>query len=535
MKSAQFIVFSLILLVLSFSCYQGENKYAETEVFRYNEHANISSLDPAFAKDQRNIWACHQLYNTLVELDEDLNIIPSLAEEWEVSEDGLTYDFYLREEVYFHSHSIFGEEKTRELNAADVAYSLNRLKDPKVASPGNWILKNLASIEVIDTFHLRFRLIKKFPPFLGILSMKYASIVPVETAQESFSFRENPVGTGPFYSKRWIENEKLVFRKNKTYWEKDERGNRLPYLESVAITFLPDKQSEFMQFIQGEIDLLNGLHPSYKDELLTLEGKLKPQFKSRFTKTKTPFLNTEYIGFYLPKENSAAQNKNFRKAIHHGFNRKSMMKYLRNNIGVPAYGGMVPHSLPGHFSQEKEPYNLKKAKAYLEAYKKTTGDSNPSLHIATNASYVDLIEFIQQELQKIGIQVQVDVMPASTLLQQRSSGQLEAFRGSWIADYPDAENYLGLFYSQNFSPNGPNYTHFENAEFDALFESTYKINKPLERKALYEKLDSIISEELPVIPLFYDEVIRFTPKEVSGLPINSLNLLELRSVKKKLE
>jgi len=522
----------VVLIINLLSCSKSNSNYDDSQVFRYNEHANISSLDPAFAKDQRNIWACHQLYNTLVELDEELNIIPSLANEWSINDDGLIYDFYLRKDVYFHKHPIFGKDSTRLLDAKDVFYSLNRLKDEQVASPGSWIVKNLDSIEVVDQFHIRFHLKKNFPPFLGILSMKYASIVPIETKTNNFSFRDQPIGTGPFYFKRWIENEKLVFRKNKLYWEKDTKGNQLPYLEAVAITFLPDKQSEFMQFMQGEIDFLGGLHPSYKDELLTLDGELRSTLKDQINLTKVPFLNTEYIGFYLPKERTALQNKNFRKAFHHGFDRTLMMKYLRNSIGNPATGGIIPKSMPGSLKENNVYYQPEKARAYLEKYKNETKDQNPSIRIATNSSYVDLIEFIQQELKKIGIHVKVDVMPASTLLQQRSSGQLEAFRGSWVADYPDAENYLGLLFSGNFSPNGPNYTHFKNADFDDLFTEAYSKNNFKERILYYQKMDSIVADELPVIPLFYDEIVRFTTKKVKELPVNSLNLLELRKLKK---
>ena len=533
MKSFLFNYLLPILVICTvISCTKKDVAYDESMVFRYNEHANISSLDPAFAKDQRNIWACHQLYNTLVELDKDLNIIPSLANDWKISDDGLTYDFFLRKDVYFHKHSIFGKDSTRLLEAKDVAYSLKRLKDPQVASPGSWILKNLDRIEVVSQYHLKFHLKKNFPAFLGILSMKYASVIPIETEAANFSFREHPIGSGPFHFKRWVENEKLVFRKNPLYWETDEQGNSLPYIEAIAITFLPDKQSEFMQFMQGNIDFLSGLHPSYKDELLSLDGELKSELQEKFRLNKSPYLNTEYIGFYLPKNESAVQNKNFRKAFHYGFDREIMMKYLRNNIGKPATGGIIPNSMPGSIEQNKALYQPEKAKKFLDRYKEETQDNNPSISIATNSSYMDLIEFIQQELKKIGIEVLVDVMPASTLLQQRSSGQLEAFRGSWVADYPDAENYLGLFYSGNFSPNGPNYTHFTNATFDELFTNAYTKNEIFNRVEDYQKMDSIIAEELPVSPLFYDEVVRFTSKKIENLPANALNLLELRKLKK---
>jgi peptide/nickel transport system substrate-binding protein len=126
-------------------------------VFRYNEHANISSLDPAFAKDQRNIWACHQLYNTLIELDESLHIQPSIAHDWEISEDGVSYTFYLRDDVYFHENEVFGDKKTRKLTAHDAVFSLERLRDPTIASSGSWILQPVNKIKAINDTTLQIQ------------------------------------------------------------------------------------------------------------------------------------------------------------------------------------------------------------------------------------------------------------------------------------------------------------------------------------------------------------------------------------------
>jgi peptide/nickel transport system substrate-binding protein len=126
----------------------------------------------------------------------------------------------------------------------------------------------------------------------------------------------------------------------------------------------------------------------------------------------------------------------------------------------------------------------------------------------------------------------VDVNPPSTLTQSISTGKVSFFKASWIADYPDAENYLSLFYSKNHSPNGPNYTHFTNAEFDRLYEQAFLETNNAKREALYKRMDELVMEEAPVIPLFYDKVSRFTRNNVSGLGINPLNLLVLKRVKK---
>ncbi|GGE31986.1 peptide ABC transporter substrate-binding protein [Psychroflexus planctonicus] len=533
MKTLRKVINFSLLICFVFSIWSCTNSTTEIPshtVFRYNEHANITSLDPAFAKDQRNIWACHQLYNKLVYLDENLNVKPDAAKSWEISEDGLQYTFKLKPDIYFHQHSIFGADSTRSILAKDVVYSLNRLTDPDVASPGSWVMQNVKEVKVIDSLSLQIDLKRPFPAFLSLLSMQYTSIVPVE--MQKLDFRTSPIGSGPFYMKRWIENEKLVFRKNPLYFETDEKGNQLPYLEAVAITFLPDKQSEFMQFAQGNLDFLSGLDASYKDELLSPDGKLNSTYEARLYMQKSPYLNTEYLGIYQEGNNQALQSKKFRQALNYGINRKDMIAYLRNNIGVPGVNGFIPKGMPGFSDEAKYTHQPKLAKQLIEEFKAETGIQNPSITLATNASYLDLVEFIQKELQQLGIDVQIDVMPPSTLLQQRSAGQLPIFRSSWIADYPDAENYLSLFYSPNFSPKGPNYTHFSNARFDSLYTEALKISDVNERINIYQQMDSILMEEAPFMVLYYDEVVRFTQNNVKGLGINPLNLLELKKVQK---
>ena len=141
-------------------------------------------------------------------------------------------------------------------------------------------------------------------------------------------------------------------------------------------------------------------------------------------------------------------------------------------------------------------------------------------------------EFIQKELEKIGIEIIIDVIPASSLKQAKANGKLDFFRASWIADYPDAENYLSLFYSENFSPNGPNYTHFYDEKYDYLYKQSLQENNMNKRIKLYKKMDSIIISKSIVVPLFYDEVIRFVSKNIKGMKINATNLLDLRTVRK---
>lgn len=527
----QKIVCFFCLLIVLIACKKQVQAYDDSQVFRYNEKDNISTLDPAFAKNEPITWATHQLFNGLVAFDDNLNVLPSIAKKWDISKNNTLYDFTLRKDVFFHKNAVFGKDSTRMVTAHDFEYSLKRLIDPKVASSGRWVMQNVKSMNALNDSVFRIELHQSFPPFLGLLSMQYCSVVPKEAvAFYGTDFRSNPVGTGPFQFKLWVENTKLVLRKNPLYFEKDKQGKQLPYLEAIAITFFADKQTEFLQFIQGNSDVLYDLHTSYKDELLSPTGDLLPKYKNILEIDKAPYLITEYIAFLMDKETNE-NHPYLRKAVHYGFDRTKMLRYLRNNIGTAATG-FIPKGLPGYANIDDRSYQPQKAKKFVEEYKAETGDKTPTIKIATTASYTDLFEFIQRELQGVGIKVQLEVMPSPVLRQLKANGKMSVFRAGWIADYPDAENFLSLFYSKNFSPQGPNYTRYRNLLFDELYEKSLSITNSDKRVVLYKQMDSIIMKDLPVVPLFYDKVVRFKHQNIKGLTTNATNLLELKKVYK---
>ncbi|MDB9712516.1 ABC transporter substrate-binding protein [Flavobacteriaceae bacterium] len=521
----------LLIILLLNSCSNNNNPINKDHlVFKYNEHKNISSLDPAFAKDNADIWVINQLFNGLVEMDKDLNIIPSIAKKWSISDDGKIYTFNLKTNIKFHDHKLLNN---RKVIAKDFTYSFDRVLDKKLASPGAWVLDKVQAYEAVNDSVFKITLKEPFNAFLGILSMKYCSVVPKEIVQHyGNDFRKNPIGTGPFKFKRWEENIKLVLRKNEHYFEKDINGNSLPFLEAVAITFIPEKQSEFLEFIQSNLDFISGLDESYKDEILNKNGDLSSKYSDNINIVRAPYLNTEYLGFYNESPNSIVKSKLIRKAINYGFDRDKMIKFLRNGIGVNANTGFIPDGLPGYSKEVYYKYNPELAKKLVRDYINTSGDENPTIKLTTTSNYLVFCEFIQKEIEKIGINIIVDVIPASSLKEAKANGKLDFFRASWVADYPDAQNYLSLYYSKNFAPLGPNYTHFSNDIYDVLYEESLIETRQLKKELLYKKMDSIIMEESIIVPLYYDEVIRFTHKNINNLGVNPINILDLRRVTK---
>lgn len=546
MKGNLFLFLSSILLI--FSCTNAdETKNKNQKIFRYNEAAGITSLDPAFSRNPENIWACNHLYNGLVQMNDALAIEPSIAKKWEISADGTVYTFHLRNDVFFHDNKLFKDGKGRKVVASDFVYSFNRIIDAKIASPGTWIFNNIdyreennyQPFEALNDSTLKIYLTKPFPPFLGILSMQYCAVVPKEIVEYyKNDYRSNPVGTGPFMFKVWDENNKLVLLKNPNYWEKDENGKQLPYIDAVAISFVKDKEMEFLKFLNGDLEFVSGRDGDNKESIFTADGKLKKEYETKITMLTNPYLNTEYLGILidedLPIVNQSPLRKKFvRQAINYGFDRKQMIAHLRKNIGTPAFSGFVPKGLPSYNQEIVKGYNYNPEKAkellYLAGYPE--GKGLPEITLHTTANYVDLCEYIQHQLGEIGIKTKVDVVDPSAHRELVARSKLNFFRKSWIADYPDAENYLALFYSKNFTPHGPNYTHFSNIEFDRLYELSQAETNDSIRYDYYQKMDKIVIEEAPIVPLYYDEVVRLTQKNVHHLGINPINLLSLKKVK----
>jgi len=520
-------------------CYNKKNK--EGNIFHYNEFNGISSLDPAFAKSQSTMWAAHQLYNTLVEIDDSLHIIPSLAKSWDVSPDRTIFTFHLRDDVFFHDDDVFDKGKGRKLTAKDVEYSFSRIIDKQTASPGSWIFNrkvdSIQPFKAIDDTTFQLKLLRPYIPMLGIISMQYCSVVAKEAVEKyGTDFRRHPVGTGPFQFIDWEEGQALVLKKNPNYFEKDETGIRLPYVDGVKVSFYDSKATEFLLFRQKQLEFINDIESSFKDEILTKKGTLRKDWENKIELQVNPYLNIEYLGILVDSTNDLVKNspmrsKKIRQAVNYGFDRRKMVLYLRNSLGTPAESGFVPMGLPSFDSSVVKGYNYNpaKAKQLLAEAGYPDGKGLPKIKLLTIAIYADMANFIAKQLEESGIPVQVEVVQKALLLTMTSSSTAAFFRASWIADYPDAENYLSVFYSKNPAP--PNYTRYRSAAFDEAFEKAIKEDNDSLRYKLYQQADQIMIDDAPVVPLWYDKVVRLVQPNVKNFPPNALNLLELRRVK----
>lgn len=549
MKPAIFyFVVTILFLTACGSPDEGEYKYKGKTVFRYNEMGTITSLDPAGANKLENIWIVNQIFNGLVQMNDQLDVIPCISKNWEISGDGKEYTFHLRNDVFFQDSPFFNGGKGRKVTASDFVYSFTRLSEMNEEQSAKYLLEFLdrseekggKGVTAPDDTTFKIFLAEPFSPFLEILTMQFFSVVPHEVAEHygEEEFGRHPVGTGPFILKKWTD-EKLVLLKNDNYFEK-EGDDKLPYLDAVSVSFIKDKETAFTNFLQGDFEMISGMETINKDAVLTKSGDLKDEYKGKMILQKCPFLKTDYLGFFIDdkkrnKKDHPLMIKEVRQAINYAIDRVKIVTYLRNNIGAPAGAGFVPKGLPS-FNKNKVngyPYDPERSKALLKKAGFPGGAGLPEITLNIVPQFLEISEAIRGQLAQVGIQARISVNPSSTHNEMVESGQYDFFRKSWVADYADAQNFFSIFYSGNFTPNGPNYFHFVNKGFDTLYEEALRTTSTKERYEIYYKMDNIIMEEAVVVPLFYDDVIRLVQNNVQGLTTNPMNLLNLKAVRMK--
>lgn len=541
------LYFSALLLLFS-RC--GPNKSANESrtVFNYNEMNGLTSLDPAAASNFENISVVNQLYEGLLQMDDSLSILPAIAKNYSLSADGKKYTFFLRSDVYFHDDACFPDNKGRKVLASDFVFSFGRLFDSKVSSA-------TTLVELIErdaktafrgftapndsTFVLYLQ--KPFSAFLNILTMKYFSVLPHEAIDfYQQNFRSHAVGTGPFVFKTWQEGSRLILVKNPNYYEKDSEGVALPYLDAMTVSFMRDKETAFMELLNGKFDMLSGADAFNTNEVLDKEGRLRDLYQKKFALQKSTFLKTDYIGLLVDEDLPAVKNsplrlKAIRQALNYGFDRKKLIRYLRNNVGIAAGSGFIPPGMKSYDTAAVKGYYYdpaRTAKLLAEAGY-PGGKGLPDFVLHTTENYKEQAEFIQAELARNNIRTQISVEKASVLRQAVNAGEYLLFRKSWVADYADEENYMSLFYSKNFAPKGINFFHYKNNHFDFLYEKALAEVDSEKKKKLYQEMDRLLIEDAPVITLFYDQVIRLVSHNITQLTTNPMNLLNLKKVKKQ--
>jgi len=452
----------------------------------YRLNTNPTTLDPALIVDVTGGSLSAKLFNGLVRMDKELNIIPDIAAKWKVSGNGLIYRFELKKGVKFSNG--------REVTAGDFKYSFERVLNPKTRSPNTWVFdkikgakefmntkaKEVSGIKAINDHTLEITLDKPFSPFLNLLTMTAAYVVPnEETEKWGVDFSSHPAGTGPFILKHWLPNRELLFEARADYFESPAK------IKGLVYKIIPEDLTTITEFELGNLDVIGIPLSSY----------------SRFKKDKNwaPYItsingiNTYYLGLNSSKK--PFNNRILRKALNYAIDRQKILETFFEGRGRLA-SGPVPEILRKWKKPERYEYNPQKAKDLISSVGYPNG-LDVNFYITPDNEMVDIAEVMQSYLKKAGIRANIKQLEWSAYKNAINKGEADMFWLGWFADYPDPENFLfPLFHSANFGPAG-NRAMYKNPSLDALIEKGQHASSLRERNMYYEKAENMIVDEAP--------------------------------------
>lgn len=534
-------------------------------IFVSNETENIRSLDPVGINDVVSHHVAHQIYDLLVDLDTNLQLIPMLAKSWEISPDGLTYTFHLRNDVVFHDNPCFPGGKGRKMIAEDVRYSLNRVLDPRTGSLGfdfykNYVvgakefneevtkatsegrepkIKDAAGYIAVNDTTFQIKLTKPFAPFIYYTCLGFAYVIPKEAVEKyGKDFFQNPVGTGPFVFEKWTPDLEINMKKNPNYWDRDAAGNQIPYLDGVKFRFIKDLSQQLLEFKNGNLDDSYRIPNELFKTIVNEDKTLTPEYSKFIVQRKTS-LSTQYYGFLITSK--TFEDPKVRQAFNYAIDREKILKYvLQGSATDPAIYGMVPPVMPNYNAKKIKGYSfdLPKAKELMSQAGYPDGKGFPVVTLNINEGggrNTQIAEAIQDMLKEIGVTVKLQLLQFAQHLDNIDAGRSDFYRLGWNADYPDPETFLNLFYGKNVPANPKdvspiNSFRYKNPKFDELFEKAIATTDIAERNRLYEEAEQLAVNDAVVLFIYYDEDWRLIQPYVRGYALDPMHRVNMRFI-----
>jgi len=530
------VVLLLSAVLLSSGCTKKQD--VNEKVLNLVSPAEIKGYDPIQADDLYSGREISKIYEGLLQyhwLKMPYELVPNLAESMpEISKDGITYTFKIRKGVKFQDDAAFPGGKGRELTAQDFVYSIKRLADSKNQATGWWVLdgklaglnewrekngklpasnydEEVEGIKALDNYTLQFKLAKKFPQFMYSLAMPFTYVVAKEVvAKYGKEFINHPVGTGPYVLPIFDQGKKITYTKNPTFREKlypsdaspelkhllGDAGKKLPLVDKVVVHVMKETQPAWLKLNKGEIDYYSVPKDNFASAIK--DNKLTPDLaKKGFVLEIAPALDVTYTAFNF--ENKLFHNKKLRQAMYLAFDEKKSNELFFNNTAFPAQS-IIPPGIAGNIKDYVNPFKglkLEEAKKMLAEAGYPEGKGLPELKYDIPDSTVSRQsgEFFQQQMAQIGVKIKIVTSPWPEFQAKVKKKAVEIYGLAWGADYPDAENFLQLFYGPNKSP-GANGSNYDNPEFNKQFEDAVIMLDSPERTAKYEKLNKYLAEEV---------------------------------------
>jgi oligopeptide transport system substrate-binding protein len=507
---------ALSLWVWSCTSKPPKGKYLRVALF-----SPYTSLDPLYARDIVSVWLTQQLFEGLLTYDDSLRLIPALAERYEVLEEGRRYRFYLRRAAYHH-------RPERWVRASDVLYNWHRLANPAWASPGSYLFDGLiegwgayrqgkastiSGLRAIGDSVVEVHLEKPYALFPYLLTLPYTYIaLPESVEARGRGFSEHPVGTGPFAFQYEEKGRLVVFRRWEGYWGGFDSAG----VPGIAFRWFGNRLWAYEALKRGEIDVLDGLDRNLAHILRSDSAWMRWAIL-----LSEPALGTEYLGMDI-RPASPLGDRALRQALAWAITQLPLTEVVYQGHATPARS-FVPPSLGAGEPILPEPPD----DTAWEKLRHTT------LYLYSSPGFRELCEYIQSRLAREGITFRIEYLLGPSLRERLQKASLPLWKASWIADFPDAENFLILFEGDKVIPQGPNTTRFRDPVVDSLLHLARQTLDAEHRKALYAEIERRVLSEWPVIPLYHPHNVWLVRREVRGFPKSRLQVwLPLGRVRK---
>jgi ABC-type transport system substrate-binding protein len=548
---------AVLLFLLLTSCGRSELdtlRFKDEQVL-YGQTSRFKGFDPVKVSDVASSAMICRVYEGLLEyayLDRPYHVQPMLAEAMpDISEDGLTYTFRIRHGIFYQDDACFSGGKGRELTAEDFVYSIKRIADLKNASSGYWAVNGrVAGLDefraasagtaptdynalveglcALDRYTLQIRLKEPYPQLLWILAMHYTFAVPREAVEFYGSeFVNHPVGTGPYILETWNNNYRIEFVRNPKWAETgrielypstgteearaagllDDAGKQIPFIDRIVQYVVDDPATTWMMFLSGQFSYSTISRDNWS-AVITPGRDLVADMKEQGVELlSSPTLYLSYIGFNLD-DPIVGKNKKLRQALSCAFDPEQLVQYYNGRV-TPVYGPL-PDPLAG-FKPKPTAYsfNLEKAKQLLAEAGYPNGiDPATGRRLELTIDLGDAtpdtrqsVELMVGMVEKIGIVLKASYNNWPAFLDRLDRRQAQIFKLGWVADYPDSENFLQLFYGPNSSP-GPNHANYVNPQIDKLYEQLRTMLPGPEKDRLCEQMVDIVIEDCPWVFLY---------------------------------
>ncbi|ETI67989.1 ABC transporter substrate-binding protein [Neobacillus vireti] len=482
----------------------GTSNGSKKDTLVYGRGGDSTSLDPITTTEGEAFKVTQNIFETLLVYGEqDTTIHPGLAEEWNTSDDGLTYTFKLRQGVKFHDGTDFNADAVvfnfdRWMNGNEDKFPYYTMFGGYKADEGHVIKE----VKAVDPNTVQFILKRPQAPFLKNIAMSPFGIAsPAAVEKWGDDFRSHPVGTGPFKFVEWKQKDRITIEKNPDYWQKG-----LPKLNKIIFRVIPENTARLNALANGEIDVMDGLNNS--DEATVLAND-KLQIIER------PSMNVGYIG--LTTNRPPLDNKLVRQAINHAIDKKSIIDAFYGGKALAAKNPMPP-SIEGYNDAIQEyPFDLEKAKALLKEAGFEKGFEMDLWAMPVARPYMPeakkVAEVIQDSLGKIGIKAKIQSVDWPTYLEKARKGEFDAFMLGWTGDNGDPDNFIYTLLDKD-SIGSNNYAYYSNEELHKILIEAQTETEQSKRNELYKKAQEIIHEDAPWVPLVHSTPLLAAGKDV---------------------